>query len=178
MASAPALEMHSLQSKSFTSLEITAITRLYQEIVSSPLLPPLQSAYAILPPARNGVGVVGAQPSSGSTIMVITPYGMLLLSFQDELDATSAVWLTSFIKERTEGVRDTMTVMDNPRSADNINRAETTRLGELEDTQKLLYSLREIAETSEDPESVRVAFIALTTTAQGQSYLRENPIKL
>ena len=56
--------------------------------------------------------------------------------------------------------------------------AGSTRIEELEDTQKLIYTLREIAETSEDPDSVRVAFIALTTTAVGQAYLRENPIKL
>lgn len=56
--------------------------------------------------------------------------------------------------------------------------ADENRLNELEDTQKLLYALREIAETSEDAESVRVAFIALSTTAIGSTYLRENPIKL
>lgn len=55
---------------------------------------------------------------------------------------------------------------------------QAARIGELEEQEKLLYALREIAETSEDAESCRVAFIALTTTTAGQSYIRENPIKL
>jgi len=128
----------------------------------------LQSAYAILPPARNGAGVVAAQPSSGTTLALITPYGMLLLSCEDELDACSVELLTSFIKGRTEGVRDVTTA----------GPFEDKRLEELEDTQTLLYALREVAESSEDPESVRVAFIALTSTDAGQSYLKGNPIKL
>lgn len=61
----------------------------------------------------------------------------------------------------------------NPMSADDHNR-----MTELENTQTLLYCLREIAENSEDAESTRVAFIALTTTAAGQAYLEGNPIKL
>ena len=93
---------------------------------------------------------------------------MLLLSCEDELDACSVELLTSFIKGRTEGVRDVTTA----------GPFEDKRLEELEDTQTLLYALREVAESSEDPESVRVAFIALTSTDAGQSYLKGNPIKL
>lgn len=174
MDSAPILSLHSLQSRSFTSRESMRITQLYLGIVSLPLPQRLLSAYAILPPARSGAGVVAVQPDSGSTLVVITPYGMLLLSFEDELDASSAASLTSFIKKHTEGARDTMTaVSDNPISADEVNR-----LGELEDTEKLLYALREVAETSEDAESVRVAFIALYSTELGKNYMRENQIRL
>jgi hypothetical protein len=168
---APTLSLHSLQSRNFTRRESTKISALYRAIVSLRLLPPLLSAYAILPPARSGAGVVAAQPSSGSTLVVITPYGMLLLSFEDELDATSAELVMSFTKGFTEGPPD----MDNPISAD---QAHADRINELEDQEKLLYALREIAETSEDAESVRVAFIALSTTTVGSTYIRENPIKL
>jgi hypothetical protein len=125
-------------------------------------------------PEKNGAVAVVVQPSSETTLTIITPYGMLLLSLDIELDVFTVVSLTNFIKGRTEGARDTMgdvTAIDNPISA-------ITRLGELEDQEKIMYALREIAETSEDAESVRVAFIALTTTEVGQSYMRENPIKL
>lgn len=64
-----------------------------------------------------------------------------------------------------------MNAPDNPVSAD-------VRLDELEDQEMLLYALREIAEMSEDADSTRTAFIALTTTSLGKSYLEGNPIKL
>lgn len=99
---------------------------------------------------------------------------MLLLSYEGELDATSAELLTSFIRGRTEGVHD---VEDLPMTMDQAE-AHANRINELEDIEKLMYALREIAETSEDAESVRVAFIALAGTTIGQTYLRENPIKL
>jgi hypothetical protein len=169
--SAPILSLHSLRSRNFTTQETTAITRLYQEIVSLPFLQSLLSASAILPPEKNGVGVVVVQPDSSTSLVVTTPYGMLLLSFEDELDVYSAELLMTFIKARTERVLE----MDDVITED---EARHRRLKELEDTEKLLYTLREIAETSEDAESVRIAFIALTTTGIGQAYIRENPIKL
>lgn len=123
------------------------------------------------PTEKNGAVAVVAQPCSGTTLLVITPYGTLLLSYEDELDVSSVELLTSFIKGLTEGAPEVNG--DNPISADH-----TARINELEDQEKLLYALREIAETSDDPESVRVAFISLSTTTAGQTYLRENPIKL
>jgi hypothetical protein len=162
----------SFLSKSFTNQETTAISVLFQEIAS--LLPPqsLQTACAMPPPDKNGAVGVVVQPSSETTVTAITPYGMLLLSLNTELDVSSAESLTNFIKERMEGARE----MEGNIIAGPFEN--THRLGELEDQEKLLYTLREIAETSEDAESVRVAFIALTTTAIGQTYIRENPIKL
>lgn len=145
------------------------ISRLYRAIVSLRLLPPLQSAYAILPPEKNGAGVVAVQPSSNSMLVVITPYGTLLLSYMDELDATSVELLTSFIRALTEGAHDV---------GDFTDQMHVDRINELEDIEKLMYALREIAETSEDAESVRVAFLALTTTTLGKTYLRGKPIKL
>lgn len=57
-------------------------------------------------------------------------------------------------------------------------QSEAARVDELEEQELLLYALGEIAEESADAESVRVAFIALTTTNIGKSYLEGNPIKL
>lgn len=125
-----------------------------------------------MPPAdRSGAVGVGVLQSSGGTLMLITPYGTLLLSLKDELDAFSAELVMSF----TKGFMGGPDSMDNPIISTD---ADLSRIGQLEEEEKLLYTLREIAETSEDAESVRVAFIALTTTAVGQAYLRENPIKL
>lgn len=165
------LSPHSLLSRSFTKQERTQISRLFREIESLPFLPRLLSAFAMPPTEKNGAVAVVAQPCSGTTLMVITPYGTLLLSYEDELDATSAELLTSFTKGRMEGVRNVDMTAD---EAD----AHASRINELEDIEKLMYALREIAETSEDAESVRVAFIALSTTTIGQTYLRENPIRL
>lgn len=121
------------------------------------------------------MAVVAGLPSSNTTLAVTTPYGTLLLSFEDELDATSAELLTSFIRGLTEGAHD---VAGFPGESPSEGDAHTARINELEDIEKLLYALREIAETSEDAESVRVAFIALSTTTVGSTYIRENPIKL
>lgn len=161
----------SLLSRSFTRREATKITALFRAIESLRHLPRLLSACAIPPTEKSGAAGVVVQPSSCTTAAVITPYGTLLLSYEDELDATSAELLTSFIRGFTEGPPEMQS--DNPISADEYNR-----INELEDQEKLLYALREIAETSEDAESVRVAFIALSTTTIGQTYIRENPIKL
>ncbi len=142
---------------------------MFREIES--LLPPesLQNAYAMPLPDKNGAVAVVVQQSFEATLTVITPYGMLLLSLDIELDASSVASLMSSIKERTEGACDIM---------EGVALENTHRLGELEDQEKLLYTLREIAETSEDAEPVRVALIALTTTSTGQIYRRDNPIKL
>ena len=59
-----------------------------------------------------------------------------------------------------------------------VDQAEANRLDELEDIEKLLLVVHEIAETSEDAESVRLAFVALTSTKLGRDYLEEHPIPL
>lgn len=161
----------SLLSRSFTRRESTKILALFRAIES--LLPPdfLLNAYAI--PLQDKSGAVGvvALPPGGTTLHVITPYGTLLLLLQDELDASSAASVTSFIKVLTGGSDMMPGIGQNPTSAEN-------RIAELEEVEKFMYCLREIAETSEDAESVRVAFLALTSTTIGTSYLKENPIKL
>lgn len=171
MALGLTLNLHSLQSRSFTKAEISRISALYLAIGS--LIPheSLLSACATPPADRNGAVGVVVQQSSDSTLALITPCGTLLLSLKVALDVSTAELVMSFTKAFMEGARD----MDNPISSD---QASASRIGELEEQEKLLYTLREIAETSEDAESVRVAFIALTTTVVGQSYMRENPIKL
>ncbi|QXN76659.1 hypothetical protein [Mycobacterium phage Maco6] len=55
---------------------------------------------------------------------------------------------------------------------------ESQRLQELEDTELLLYALHELASSSNDAESVRVAFAALTSTSLGLNYLKGHPITL
>lgn len=169
MGSVQTLNLHSLQSRNFTKQEITRISVLFRVIES--LLPrgSLLNACATPPADRNGaVGVVALQ-NSDSTLAIITPYGTLHVSLKDELDVSSAELVMSFTKAFMEG-------------RDNVDmtreEADVSRIGQLEEEEKLLYTLREIAETSEDAESVRVAFIALTTTEVGKSYMRENPIKL
>lgn len=166
------LSPHSLLSRSFTKLEISKISALFHAIESLRLLPSLQSAFAMPPTERNGAVAVVAQPCSGTTLVVITPYGTLLLSYEGELDVTSAELVMSFTKGFMGGAPD-MQGIENP-----ISHDATARISELEDIEKLLYALREIAETSEDAESVRVAFISLSTTDVGQTYLKGNPIKL
>lgn len=166
---------HSLLSKSLTKQERTKISALFREIESFVHPASLLNACAMPLPDKSGAGAVVALQSSECMLMVTTPFGMLLLSLDTELDVSTVVSLMSFIKERTEGARDTM---GNVHNIDNPISADQNRLEELEDQEKLLYSLREIAETSEDAESVRVAFIALTTTDVGTSYIRDNPIKL
>lgn len=163
------LSPHSLLSRNFTKVESSKITALFRAIESLPSLPPLVSACAMPPTERNGAVGVVAQPCSGTTLLAITPYGMLLLSYMGELDAHSVGLLTSFIREHTEGALEVM--QDN---ADD----QVARINELEDVQKLCYALHEIAEHGEDAEAVRVAFVALLTTTAGQIYLRENPIRL
>ena len=59
-----------------------------------------------------------------------------------------------------------------------IDQAEANRLDELEDIEKLLLVIHEIAETSEDAESVRLAFCALTSTQLGKRYLEEHLITI
>lgn len=181
------------QSRSCTKQEISKISALLPGIES--LLPQdsLQTVCVMPPLARNGAEGVVVLQSSGFTVVVTTPYGMLLLSCTDELDASSVGLVTSSIKEYTEGQVKQMAEGQMPASAKRgvirgvqypdiheevMSVEDHDRMGELEDTQTLLYSLREIAETSEDAESVRVAFIALTTTASGQAYMEGNPIKL
>ena len=61
---------------------------------------------------------------------------------------------------------------------DNMELAESQRLQELEDTELLLQALHELASSSNDAESVRVAFAALTSTSLGQTYLKGHPITL
>ena len=169
------LSPHSLLSRSFTKVEISKISALFRAIESLPFLPSLQSAFAMPPTEKNGAVGVVAQPCSGTTLVVITPYGTLLLSYEGELDVTSAELVMNFTKGFTGGAPDMANIspMDNP-----ISHDATARISELEDIEKLLYALREIAETSEDAESVRVAFISLSTTDVGQTYLKGNPIKL
>lgn len=151
------------------------ITALYHAIESLKLPESLQNASAIPLQGKNGAAAVVGQQCSGTTVLLIMPYGMLLLSFSEELDATSVVYLTNFIKVLTGEQDDMMLNVDNPISSDQAN---ALRVGELEEQEKLLYALHEIAETSEDAESVRVAFITLTTTEVGQAYMKGNPIKL
>ncbi|AZS06615.1 hypothetical protein SEA_JACOREN57_49 [Mycobacterium phage JacoRen57] len=127
-------------------------------------------------------GVV-VQRTSGTTVELITPYGTLLLSCSDELDASSVELLMSFTKELTAGAHDMIYDVDDngiQKSVDYHTQipTESQRIDELEEVNKLLYTLREIAETSEDAESVRVAFIALSTTNVGRGYLEGNPIGL
>lgn len=59
-----------------------------------------------------------------------------------------------------------------------VTEAESLRLNELEDIEKLLQVIHEIAECSDDAESVRLAFTALTGTKLGRDYLAEHPIPL
>lgn len=59
-----------------------------------------------------------------------------------------------------------------------VDQAEANRLGELEDIEKLLLVIHEIAETSEDAESVRLAFTALVSTKLGKNFLEDHPIPL
>ena len=171
MDSDPTLSLHSLRSRNFTKQESTRITALFHVLASSLLRESLLSGYAMPPADKNGAVGVGVLPSSDGTMALITPYGTLLLLLKDELDAFSAELVMNF----TKGFMGGPVNMDNPISSD---QADASRIGQLEEEEKLLYTLREIAETSEDAESVRVAFIALTTTDVGQAYLRGNPIKL
>lgn len=164
MDSAPTLKLLSLPSRSFTEQESSRISALYQGLASSLLRKSLLSASAMPPVEKSGAGVVVAPQDFCSTMAIITPCGTLLLSLKVELDAFSAELVMSFTKVFMEGVPEVDT--------------QPGRIKELEEVQRLLYALREIAENSEDAESVRVAFSTLTDTSVGQSYMRENPIKL
>lgn len=177
----PTLSLHSWPSRNFTSQESTQISELYRAIASSQLPLRLLSAYAMPPTARSGAVAVVAPPSSGSTLVLTTRYGTLLLSLRDELDVSTAESVMSFTRGYTgeaseDMMRDVNT--DNPMSAGAKGMADANRVGELEEQEKMLYALREIAESSEDAESVRVAFIVLSTTSIGRMYLEGNPIKL
>jgi len=176
MDSDPTLSLHSWQSRSFTKVESTKISALFHALVSSKLLRCSPNAYAIPLMGKSGVIGVDVPQCSATTLVVITPYGTLLLSLEAGLDVTSVELLTSFITAFTRERPN----MENPISADamSIDAHNAIRLTELEETEKLLYALREIAESSEDAESVRVAFIVLSSTTLGQTYLRENAIKL
>lgn len=48
----------------------------------------------------------------------------------------------------------------------------------MQDNLKLVEALHEIASTSEDANTVRVAVAALTTTQTGLSFLQVNPIRM
>lgn len=69
-------------------------------------------------------------------------------------------------------------IQNEGRNVMDVNEHEALRLNELEDIEKLLLVVHEIAETSEDAESVRLAFCALTSTKLGRDYLEEHPIPL
>lgn len=176
----PTLNRLSWQSRSFTEVETTPIIALYQGLVSFGHLKFLRSACAIAPKVKNGAADVDVQQTSSFTLDVITPYGTLLLLLRDAVDASTVASVMNFTKEFTKGVHlnmnreSTLTAthnVDNPLSA-------TQRLKELEETSTHLYALREIADTSEDPESVRVAFVALISTQAGLTYLQQNPVVL
>lgn len=55
---------------------------------------------------------------------------------------------------------------------------EDDRVGELMDIEMLLSALHDIANESNDAESVRSAMSALTNTKVGNTFLRANPIKM
>lgn len=174
MDSGQTLSLHSSQLKNYTKREISRISALLRVIESSPLQPYLQSGYVTPLLARNGVGVVGVPQFSESMIVLITPFVTLPLQLREDVDASTVESAMNFIRERMGEVNDTMRVVkapDNPVSAD-------VRLDELEDQEMLLYALREIAEMSEDADSTRTAFVALTATSLGKNYLEGNPIKL
>jgi hypothetical protein len=128
----------------------------------------LLSASAIPPPDKSGVAVVAVQQNSSTTLAVITRCGTLLLSLKDELDVSTAELVMNFTKAFM-GEQPNMDVMD---------ESQSDRIVELEEVQKLLYVLHEIASESDEAETVRIALVALTTTKVGQTYMRENPIKL
>lgn len=48
----------------------------------------------------------------------------------------------------------------------------------MQDNLKLVEALHEIASTSDDANTVRVAVAALTTTQSGLAFLQVNPIKM
>lgn len=174
MDSGQTLSLHLSQLRNFTKLETSRISALLRVIESSPLRPYLRKDYVI--PLRDKSGAVGVvvPQYSGPMLILTTPFVTLPLPLLDDPDASTAESAMSFIKERMGEVRDTIhpvKVSDNPVSAE-------VRLDELEDQEMLLYALREIAESSEDADSTRTAFIALTTTTLGKSYLEGNPIKL
>lgn len=165
--------------KSCTRQEILKTSQLCHAIES--LLPPesLLTGFAMPPPARSGVGAVDVLAFSGPTVVVITPSGTLLLLLQEDLDASTAELVMNSIKTFTEGQGDMIVHgegVDYHNQIMDVDEAGATRLKELEDTERLLQAMREIAETSEDAESVRLAFIVLTQTTLGLQYIKENPI--
>lgn len=173
MGSDPTLPPRLSLSSDFIPAESTPIMGLLRAIESSRLLDSSQIASAIPLPATNGVGVVDARQSLGSTVLVTTRFGTLLLLCRFGLGASIVELLRSFIitymdEQGDDTICEVMTV----------DEAETTRLVELEDQERLLYALREIASTSNDAESVRVALVTLATTESGAKHLKENPITL
>ena len=136
-------------------------------------------ASAIQPVDMSGAVAVVVPPSSEYTVVLITRSGMLQLSSPTAVDASTAASLKNFMTESMGGARDMMS----PERRINmdimtVDQAEANRLDELEDIEKLLLVVHEIAETSEDAESVRLAFVALTSTKLGRDYLEEHPIPL
>jgi hypothetical protein len=145
---------------------------LWRAIESSKLLvcSPIVSVTQL--PAKNGAAAAVVQQSLGSTVVVTTRYGMLLVLFRFGLDATTAESVMNFIKGFMGEQGDTMS------NVMTVDEVEHARVVELEDQQRLLYALREIAENSDDAEAVKVALVTLATTTIGASYLKENPITL
>lgn len=136
-------------------------------------------ASATQPVDMSGAVAVVVPPSSEHTVVLITRSGMLQLSSPTAVDASTAASLKNFMMESMGGARD----MIGPErridmDAITVNEAQAQRLDELEDIEKLLLVIHEIAETSEDAESVRLAFVALTSTKLGRDYLTDHPIPL
>lgn len=136
-------------------------------------------ASAIQPVDMSGAVAVVVPPSSEYTVVLITRSGMLQLSSPTAVDASTAASLKSSMMASTGGPRD----MIGPERRINmdaitVDQAEANRLGELEDIEKLLLVIHEIAETSEDAESVRLAFTALVSTELGKQFLEDHPITL
>ena len=136
-------------------------------------------ASATQPVDMSGAVAVVVPPSSEHTVVLITRYGMLQLSSPTDVDASTAASLKNFMTESMGGPRD----MIGPERRINmdaitVDQAEANRLGELEDIEKLLLVIHEIAETSEDAESVRLAFTALVSTKLGKNFLEDHPITL
>ena len=165
MDSDPIFSLPLRPSRSFAVPGNIRISRLYLAIVS--FLPPrsLVNAYAMPLRVTSGADVAVVPPLLDSTATVITPFGMLLLQLHGVLDATTAVSLTTFIKEYTGGLV-------------NMDDTERTRVEELEEQALLLSTLHSIATESRDAESVRMAYAGLLGTDSGRKYLSERQYKL
>ena len=165
MDSDPIFALPLRPSRNFTGAGNIRISRLYLAIVS--FLPPdsLVNAYAMPRRVTNGAGAVVVPLFLSSTVLAITPFGTLLLQLHGVPDATTAVSLTTFIKEYTEGLV-------------NVSSEERTRVEELEEQNLLLSTLHSIAYESKDPESVRMAYAGLLGTDAGRKYLAERQYTL